>query len=63
MGCYGLGVSRILQASVEVLSTEEEITWPSLIAPHQICIIPQQVLYLFGYKKGFFLLSRMTTNN
>lgn len=42
MGCYGLGVSRILQASVEVLSTEEEITWPSLIAPHQICIIPQQ---------------------
>lgn len=41
MGCYGLGVSRILQASVEVLSKDENIRWPSLIAPFQVCIIPQ----------------------
>jgi prolyl-tRNA synthetase len=43
MGCYGLGVSRILQASVEVLSKDENIRWPSLIAPFQVCIIPQMV--------------------
>ncbi|XP_006005555.1 probable proline--tRNA ligase, mitochondrial [Latimeria chalumnae] len=40
MGCFGLGVSRILAASVEVLSSEDSIRWPSLIAPYQVCIIP-----------------------
>ena len=43
MGCYGLGVSRVLQASVEVLQQDGNIRWPSLLAPYQICIIPQKV--------------------
>ncbi|XP_053395333.1 probable proline--tRNA ligase, mitochondrial [Mercenaria mercenaria] len=45
MGCYGLGVSRILQASVEVLCQDRKIRWPSLIAPYQVCIIPQMEGY------------------
>ncbi|XP_006146171.1 probable proline--tRNA ligase, mitochondrial [Tupaia chinensis] len=40
MGCYGLGVTRILAAAIEVLSTEDGIRWPSLIAPYQACLIP-----------------------
>ncbi|XP_029474027.1 probable proline--tRNA ligase, mitochondrial [Rhinatrema bivittatum] len=40
MGCYGLGVTRILAASIEVLSTEDSIRWPGLIAPYQVCLIP-----------------------
>lgn len=40
MGCYGLGVTRILAAAIEVLSTEGEIRWPNLIAPYQVCILP-----------------------
>ncbi|NXJ76996.1 SYPM protein, partial [Trogon melanurus] len=40
MGCYGLGMTRILAASIEVLSTEDSIRWPSLIAPYQLCLIP-----------------------
>ncbi|NXU51670.1 SYPM protein, partial [Turnix velox] len=40
MGCYGLGVTRILAASIEVLSMEDGIRWPSLIAPYQLCFIP-----------------------
>nr|XP_013031601.2 probable proline--tRNA ligase, mitochondrial [Anser cygnoides] len=40
MGCYGLGVTRILAAAIEVLSTEDSIRWPSLIAPYQVCFIP-----------------------
>ncbi|NWU77672.1 SYPM protein, partial [Onychorhynchus coronatus] len=40
MGCYGLGVTRILAASIEVLSTEDRIRWPSLIAPYQLCFMP-----------------------
>lgn len=40
MGCYGLGVTRILAAAVEVLSTEEGIRWPDLLAPYQVCVLP-----------------------
>lgn len=43
MGCYGIGISRILAASLEVLSTENELKWPSLLAPYDVCIIgPKQ---------------------
>lgn len=43
MGCYGIGISRILAASLEVLSTENELKWPKLLAPYDICIIgPKQ---------------------
>uniref|UniRef100_A0A3B1JID3 proline--tRNA ligase n=1 Tax=Astyanax mexicanus TaxID=7994 RepID=A0A3B1JID3_ASTMX len=40
MGCFGLGVTRILAASIEVLSTEDSIRWPGLIAPYQVCVLP-----------------------
>ncbi|KAF3835354.1 hypothetical protein F7725_027912 [Dissostichus mawsoni] len=40
MGCYGLGVTRILAAAIEVLSTEEGIRWPGLLAPYQACVVP-----------------------
>ncbi|XP_074859594.1 putative proline--tRNA ligase, mitochondrial [Carettochelys insculpta] len=40
MGCYGLGITRILAASIEVLSMEDSIRWPNLIAPYQVCLIP-----------------------
>ncbi|XP_078075550.1 putative proline--tRNA ligase, mitochondrial [Mustelus asterias] len=39
MGCFGLGVTRILAASIEVLSTDDAIRWPGLLAPYQVCII------------------------
>lgn len=40
MGCYGLGVTRILAAAIEVMSTEEGIRWPGLLAPYQACVLP-----------------------
>ncbi|XP_006824315.1 putative proline--tRNA ligase, mitochondrial [Saccoglossus kowalevskii] len=42
MGCYGLGVTRILAAAIEVSSTDNEIRWPHLLAPYQIYIIPSK---------------------
>ncbi|XP_041358223.1 probable proline--tRNA ligase, mitochondrial isoform X2 [Gigantopelta aegis] len=51
MGCFGLGVTRILQGCIEVLSSEKQIRWPQIIAPYQICIIPQKEGYL---AKEFF---------
>ncbi|XP_028902371.1 probable proline--tRNA ligase, mitochondrial [Ornithorhynchus anatinus] len=40
MGCYGLGVSRILAAAVEVLSPEDCLRWPLPLAPYRVCLIP-----------------------
>ncbi|KAM9832557.1 putative proline--tRNA ligase, mitochondrial [Neosynchiropus ocellatus] len=40
MGCFGLGVTRILAAAIEVMSTEDGIRWPGLLAPYQVCILP-----------------------
>ena len=40
MGCYGLGISRTLMASVEQHSTENGIIWPEEIAPFKVHIIP-----------------------
>lgn len=39
MGCYGIGVSRLIGACVQVLSTERELRWPKLIAPFSACVI------------------------
>ncbi|XP_050452625.1 probable proline--tRNA ligase, mitochondrial isoform X1 [Cataglyphis hispanica] len=40
MGCFGLGLSRILMLTVELLSTINEIRWPIKLAPYTVCIIP-----------------------
>jgi len=40
MGCYGIGMTRLLAASIEVLSKEEEIRWPFCIAPYYFAILP-----------------------
>lgn len=39
MGCHGIGVTRLIAAAIESLSTDEEIRWPKILAPFSICII------------------------
>ncbi|NIK75774.1 prolyl-tRNA synthetase [Paenibacillus castaneae] len=40
MGCYGIGVSRLLSAVLEQHSDENGIVWPKSIAPYQVHIVP-----------------------
>jgi prolyl-tRNA synthetase len=40
MGCYGIGVTRLIAACIEHLSSEHEIRWPAALAPFSVCIIP-----------------------
>lgn len=42
MGCYGIGVSRIVAAAIEQNNDEKGIIWPDAMAPFQIAIIPMQ---------------------
>lgn len=39
MGCYGLGVSRLIGAIAEISRDTHGIIWPECIAPADICII------------------------
>jgi prolyl-tRNA synthetase len=40
MGCYGIGVSRIVAAAIEQNHDQSGIIWPASIAPFQLAIIP-----------------------
>ncbi|MDP5053363.1 MAG: His/Gly/Thr/Pro-type tRNA ligase C-terminal domain-containing protein, partial [Congregibacter sp.] len=40
MGCYGIGVSRIVAAAIEQNHDERGIIWPRAMAPFQLAIVP-----------------------
>ncbi len=40
MGCYGIGVSRIVAAAIEQNHDERGIIWPDSLAPFQIALVP-----------------------
>jgi prolyl-tRNA synthetase len=40
MGCYGIGVSRIVAAAIEQNNDERGIIWPLPIAPFELAIVP-----------------------
>ena len=40
MGCYGIGVSRIVASAIEQNHDDNGIIWPAAIAPFQIAIVP-----------------------
>jgi prolyl-tRNA synthetase len=40
MGCYGIGVTRTLQAVIEQCHDDLGIIWPISVAPYTVCITP-----------------------
>ena len=40
MGCYGIGVSRIVASAIEQNHDDKGIIWPESLAPFQLAIIP-----------------------
>ncbi len=46
MGCYGIGISRIVAAAIEQNNDDRGIIWPSNMAPFEIVITP------IGYRKS-----------
>jgi prolyl-tRNA synthetase len=40
MGCYGIGVSRIVAAAIEQNHDDKSIIWPSALAPFQVVLLP-----------------------
>src|SRR5258706_11482481 len=46
MGCYGIGVTRIVAAAIEQNHDDKGIIWPDPMAPFVVAIIP------LGYRKS-----------
>jgi len=42
MGCYGIGVSRVVGAAIEQHNDDKGIVWPVGIAPFQVVLVPMQ---------------------
>lgn len=40
MGCYGIGVTRVIAAAIEQNHDERGIIWPEAIAPYRVVLIP-----------------------
>ncbi len=40
MGCYGIGVTRVMQSIVEQYHDEFGIKWPVNVAPYEVAIVP-----------------------
>ncbi len=43
MGCYGIGVSRVVGAAIEQHNDDQGIVWPTAIAPFTLVLIPMQM--------------------
>lgn len=43
MGCYGIGVTRVVAAAIEQNNDERGIVWPEAIAPFHVAILPMNM--------------------
>ncbi|MGP1928940.1 MAG: proline--tRNA ligase [Arsenophonus sp. NC-WZS1-MAG3] len=43
MGCYGIGITRIVAATIEQSHDDKGIIWPDAIAPFQVAILPMNM--------------------
>ncbi|MCB1801963.1 MAG: proline--tRNA ligase [Gammaproteobacteria bacterium] len=43
MGCYGIGVSRVVGAAIEQHNDAQGIAWPTAIAPFTLALVPMQM--------------------
>ena len=43
MGCYGIGVSRVVAAAIEQHHDERGICWPAPIAPFEVALLPMKL--------------------
>ena len=42
MGCYGIGVTRIVAAAIEQNHDDKGIIWPTTMAPFDVAVVPRR---------------------
>ncbi|MFF0933378.1 proline--tRNA ligase [Proteus mirabilis] len=51
MGCYGIGITRIVAAAIEQNHDARGIIWPDAIAPFQVAILPMNMYRSYRVKE------------
>ncbi|MFP1879348.1 proline--tRNA ligase [Lonsdalea quercina] len=51
MGCYGIGISRVIAAAIEQNHDDRGIIWPDVLAPFQVAILPMNMHKSFRVKE------------
>ncbi|WP_342754942.1 proline--tRNA ligase [Pantoea sp. MBD-2R] len=51
MGCYGIGITRIVAAAIEQNHDDRGIIWPDALAPFQVAILPMNMHKSFRVKE------------
>jgi prolyl-tRNA synthetase len=52
MGCYGIGVSRVVAAAIEQNHDDRGIIWPAAIAPFQVALLPMKLNKSYRVKEA-----------
>jgi len=51
MGCYGIGITRVVAAAIEQNHDERGIIWPAALAPFEVAILPMNMQKSFRVKE------------
>ncbi len=43
MGCYGIGINRIVAGLIETSHDDDGIIWPVALAPYEVLLVPVKV--------------------
>ncbi|WP_462331289.1 proline--tRNA ligase [Thiohalocapsa halophila] len=52
MGCYGIGVSRVVAAAIEQSHDDRGILWPAAIAPFEVALLPMKYAKSFRVREA-----------
>ncbi|MFZ1574042.1 MAG: proline--tRNA ligase [Chromatiaceae bacterium] len=61
MGCYGIGVSRVVAAAIEQHHDERGIIWPGPIAPFQVALLPMKLAKSYRVREATEVLYQELT--
>ncbi len=51
MGCYGIGITRVVAAAIEQNHDDRGIIWPAALAPFEVAILPMNMYKSFRVKE------------
>lgn len=61
MGCYGIGVSRLIAAIIEQNNDAQGIIWPKEISPYQVLVLPLDITDSEVMKTALDIYNSLTT--
>ncbi len=62
MGCYGIGVNRIIASAIEQSNDPDGIIWPASISPFQVLVIPLNIAHKKSMEEAEKIYNQLSDN-